>query len=68
MGKDEWTKIYATNQLFLAKMAQDLLKEEEITAVLVDKQDSFYHFGEIELYVQPENTIRAKLIIKNIEQ
>ncbi|NBC82815.1 MAG: hypothetical protein GVY19_05480 [Bacteroidetes bacterium] len=67
MERDEWTKIYSTNKLYLAKMAQDLLKAEEIEAVLVDKQDSFYHFGDIEIYVQPENTIRAKFVIKDLE-
>jgi hypothetical protein len=47
-----------------------LLAGEDIEAVILDKKDSSYTvFGEIELYVQPENENLAVELIKsaNIE-
>jgi len=67
MAKDEWTKVFSSNQLYQAQMVHDLLQQEDIEAVLIDKQDSFYHFGDIEVYVKPENVVRAKHFINKLE-
>lgn len=50
----------------MAEMVKDILKENHIEAILLNKQDSLYLFGEIEVYVKPENVIRAKHLIKDI--
>lgn len=46
---------------------QALLKEEEIESVILNKRDSTYLFGEIELYVDVENVLKSKQIISNNE-
>ena len=49
----------------MAKMVKDILEDNDINVVLLDKQDSIYLFGDIELYVTPDNVILAKFSIKS---
>jgi len=65
MGKD-WALAYVTGQLYQAEMVKDILEDNSIEAVLLNKQDSFYLFGDIEIYVRPEDVIRAKFLIKEL--
>ncbi len=61
MDKASWAKIFTTDILYKAEIAKSILEEVNIKSVIVDKKDSAYGiFGEIELYVQRENVIRAK--------
>ena len=57
-----WVKILsgATNEVEL-KLA--LLQVQEIKAVIINKQDSSYLFGEAELYVPQDAVIRAKRVL-----
>ncbi|MDR1666554.1 MAG: DUF2007 domain-containing protein [Bacteroidales bacterium] len=67
---EKWKCIYSTNQRYRAEIVKALLAEEDIEAVILDKKDSSYTvFGEIELFVQPENENLAVELIKgaNIE-
>lgn len=66
MEKD-WVSIYSTNQNFIAELAKGILIENDIEHVVLDKQDSFYHFGEIEIYVHRDNAIRAKYLLKELK-
>jgi len=58
-----WVVIYKSSQLHKAELVKAVLEDNEITAVIIDKQDSSYFFGEIELYVAAEFVIQAKHII-----
>jgi len=57
-----WVKILsgAANEVEL-KLA--LLQAQEINAVIINKQDSSYLFGESELYVPQDVVIRAKRVL-----
>ena len=44
-------------------MAKDILYDEGIASVIINKQDSTYLFGEIELYVERDDAILAKYIL-----
>lgn len=57
-----WVKILsgAANEVEL-KLA--LLQAQEINAVIINKQDSSYLFGEAELYVPQDVVIRAKRVL-----
>ena len=66
MSKSEWKKIYATGVLFDAEFIKSKLIDEGIECKTLNKKDSAYLFGEIELYVQAENVVRAKHIITNM--
>ncbi len=58
-----WTKVKVfTNQL-QAEIVKQMLVENNIPAVVLNKQDSSYHFGVIELYVDNEHTLEATALI-----
>jgi hypothetical protein len=61
-----WICIYSTEASYLAEIAKDLLQENEIDAVIINKQDMNYHFGILELYVERDNAIRSKHLLKDI--
>ncbi len=65
--KDDWIKIYSSVYIHKVEIMQALLKEEGIESVILNKRDSAYLFGEIELYVDVENVLKSKQIILNNE-
>ena len=60
--------IYSTAQPYTAELVKQMLIDKNIAAFLVNKQDSFYKFGEVELYVHRDHVIRAKMLIKEFEE
>lgn len=44
-------------------MKRALLQAQDVNAVIINKQDSSYLFGEAELYVPQDEVIRAKRIL-----
>ena len=65
--KDNWVKIYSSVHIHKVEIIQALLKEDEIDSIILNKRDSTYLFGEIELYVAVENVLKSKQIISNKE-
>jgi len=63
----KWTKIYSTNQLHLAEITKAVLEDHEIVTFMLNKKDSMYLFGEIELYTLQRDVLRAINIIKKNE-
>lgn len=63
MEKD-WIKIASYSNAIEAELARQLLEENEIPAVVLNKQDSSYHFGKIELYVSSVNQEKALLLME----
>ena len=60
-----WVNVYSSAQLHLAEMAKELLKENEIESVIVDKRDSLYiTLGEVELFVRDHDVMKAKFILE----
>lgn len=64
MGSD-WVNIYESNKSYEVEIIKGMLLENEIEALIVNKQDSIYLFGEFELYVLRDNVIKAKSLIHN---
>ncbi|MCK9611983.1 MAG: DUF2007 domain-containing protein [Bacteroidales bacterium] len=64
MGSD-WVNIYESNKSYEVEIIKGMLLENEIEALIVNKQDSIYLFGEFELYVLQDNVIKAKSLIHN---
>lgn len=65
--ENDWVVIYNTGKLYLAQMAKEILEEEDIECILLNKQDSILLIGEIEVLVKRELVIKAKHLIKNLE-
>ncbi|MBK7966299.1 MAG: DUF2007 domain-containing protein [Bacteroidetes bacterium] len=55
--------IYTSTKPLEIAAAISLLEEQDIPAYKINKKDSSYIFGEIELYVSSDLVDRAKLIL-----
>ncbi len=64
---DSWTKVYTTRNHAEASIIQGMLEENNIPVQTMNKQDSSYLIGEIELYVPAVLIETAKqLVDKNL--
>lgn len=63
MPDQGWVRIYSSNQPHQAGIAKAILAENGIQSVTIDKKDSAYIFGDVELYVSPANADKALLIL-----
>jgi hypothetical protein len=61
----EWVEIFGSLDALQVEMARQALERMEIDSVVINKKDSTYGFGAIELYVHRDNVIRAKQILKD---
>lgn len=63
--ENNWVKVYSSTHLHEIELIKGMLAEEDIHAFSVNKVDSTYTtFGEIELYVNADNALRAINLIK----
>ncbi len=66
MEKD-WVIAYESKQEYLAEIATSVLSDNDIESVIINKKDSIYNsFGDIEVYVNRDNLIRAKQILQEL--
>ena len=61
-----WVCIFNTSEGYRAEIAKDILYEEGIDAVIINKKDSNYQFGILEIYVERDHAIRAKHILASL--
>ena len=66
MGNN-WVKIHSVSQDYEAEMIKGILEENDIGCVIVNKKDSAYLFGEIEIFVDVEDAFIAKQFILNLK-
>ncbi|MBC8051563.1 MAG: hypothetical protein H7Y13_00705 [Sphingobacteriaceae bacterium] len=63
---DSWVKIYTSKDFFKSEMVRQFLVDNNIEAVILNKQGYPYNIGEIEVYVQPLFSLQAiELIAQN---
>lgn len=62
-----WNKVNSFDRLHQAEIRKDLLKENEIEAVILTKKDSTFLWGEIELYVEEKNLEKARKLIDEFQ-
>ena len=60
---DNWVSVYSSSHLYEAEMIKSLLSDNDIECVIMNKQDSVYMFGDIEVYVPTNETLKAKQLI-----
>ncbi|MEZ4999775.1 MAG: DUF2007 domain-containing protein [Bacteroidales bacterium] len=65
MEKD-WVRIFGYSDEVKCEMARQILEDEDIESVVINKKDRAYGFGEIELYVLRDKVIAAKRILKEL--
>jgi hypothetical protein len=66
MEKD-WVQVYSTNLMFQAEIFKQVLADHKIEAVILNKKDSSYKFGEIEVYVKNDHVMKAKMLAKEFD-
>ncbi len=59
-----WVCVYSSGFIYKVEIAQAVLTDNGIDSVIVNKQDSSYAFGDIELHVHPDDSISALQIIE----
>lgn len=64
----ELVHIYSSGKPYLAELVRQMLGENNIQSFIVNKQDSAYKFGELELFVHRDHVIRAKMLIREFEE
>ena len=68
MEKD-WVKIYTSSNYYRSEIIKQALIENDIEAVLMNKQDSAYGtFGNIEVYIHQKDLSKATEIIAANEE
>lgn len=61
----KWEKVYSALSLQQVEIMRIMLGQNDIPAVVVNKQDSMYvMLGEVELHVQQDNVMRAINLIE----
>lgn len=61
--EDNWVVIYASTELYKTEMVKALLEDHGIECVIMNKKDSAYMFGDIEVYVHTQHAFMAKQLI-----
>jgi hypothetical protein len=67
-GKNDIIQVYSAGKMYEAKLIAGLLSNNDIEAIVVNKQDGQYFFGEVEIYVVTKDAEKAKEIIDNREE
>ncbi|MCL6523606.1 MAG: DUF2007 domain-containing protein [Thermoflavifilum sp.] len=63
-----WIKIYSTTQSIQASLIQGMLKENGIESVILNRQDSEFLVGEVQLYVHQSDAAKAKELIESTQE
>ena len=68
MEKD-WVCVFSSSLLQKTELIRGLLIHNGIQSIIVNRQDSLYKFGEIELFVNKDDVVKAKFVLNknNIE-
>jgi hypothetical protein len=65
--ENNWVIVHTVAQEYQAEIIKSILADNNIDCVIVNKKDSAYLFGEIEIYVDVEDAFIAKQSIMNLE-
>jgi TRAP-type uncharacterized transport system substrate-binding protein len=66
--ENNWIKVYTTENPYTAEIVKQALIENDIPAVVLNKQDSSYKsFGALTVLVHPENVDKAIVYLSENE-
>jgi len=60
---NNWKKIYSSSSNYEVELLAAVLKENNIDCVVVNQKDSMYLIGDVELFVEQENELKALEIL-----
>ena len=61
----DWSVVYKSTNIARAEIVKGVLIDRQIDTVIINKQDSAYKFGQIEVLVRKANVIGALKIIND---
>jgi len=62
---ENWKCVYTTDQEYQAELVMGCLTNENIEALIFNKKDSAYTiYGDVEVYVNPEDETKAIALLK----
>lgn len=62
-----WVKIFTSPNFYRAEIVKQMLNENDVDAVLINKQDSSYNaFGNVEVWIHEENFSNAIELINQM--
>ncbi len=62
---NDWKKVYTSQNSLKSEIVKQVLVDNEIEAVVLNKQGYPYNIGEVEVYVNPTNYEQALKVIEN---
>lgn len=62
---NDWERVFSTPLAHMATFIEDLLTQQDLYPVVINKKDSNYLFGFFEIYVKPEFKEQATTLIEN---
>ena len=63
--EENWISVYTTEQPWQAEIAKQILSENGIESVVINKRDSsLLSFGEVQVYVSQEDSEKSKELLK----
>jgi hypothetical protein len=63
---ENWVKAYQSSQMIRAEIAREILEQNGIAAVIVNRKDSSYPiFGMCEVHVPASDLPQAQMILSN---
>ncbi|HPT13576.1 MAG TPA: DUF2007 domain-containing protein [Bacteroidales bacterium] len=60
----DWVIVFSTPQIWEAELLKSVLQQNNIECISLNKRDSSYLIGEVEIYVANANALMAKQIIQ----
>lgn len=61
--ENNWIKLLVGSNPIEIEITKQMLEEHDIPAVVMNKQDSSYRFGSVELYVHESQEAAARLLL-----
>lgn len=65
--ENDWKKILVSPDSIRVEILKQMLEENGIKSVVINKQDSSYRFGNIELYVHQDQEQLATQLINDVK-
>ena len=64
---NNWSLVYTIDKLYKAEILKEILADNGIESFVANKLDSSFIIGEVEIYVMPDDVMKAKHLIEKFE-
>lgn len=62
--ENNWIQIYSVEKMYQAELLREKLEEEGIVCDIINKRDSSFQFGDIEVFVNAKDEEKAREIVR----